>query len=270
MTLLAFLGISLFLIFLVLLSYLIYDYSEQKRFLKSVFDLEDSNVDLLEQQTSISKLELKLHRAGTTLKEFNEIRFLGLFLGAMMLFLVLYMQESMMVNILLGVFGIFSATYFPYLYLDEMYKARVERIEGDLSTFLDMIIIFLEAGSGLNNAMLEVTKRTTEVIGNDLLSEINRFVLESATLSADNAFDNFVQRTGSVEIATLAGFLKLSQETGLGVKTIFESQGAEIKAKEFLKAEKKAATVNLMLTMTLFTFILPALGLFVWVPKTFG
>ena len=189
MNFLILLGILLFIIGLAAFSYLIYTNLEDKKFIQRIFDLETTSNNLIEStETEESPFQIKLHRAGITKKEFVEVRMAGLFISFLMLFLIIYMNEDLEINIMLGAIGLFSGTYFPTLYLDEMYKARVERIDSDLSTFLDMIIIFLEAGSGLNNAMLEVTKRTSEVIGKDLLSEINRFVLEAATLPSDVVF----------------------------------------------------------------------------------
>jgi len=52
--------------------------------------------------------------------------------------------------------------------------------------------------------------------------------------------------------------MRLSEETGIGVKSIFENQAQEIKAMEMLNIEKKAATMNISITFVMFLFILPA------------
>ena len=52
--------------------------------------------------------------------------------------------------------------------------------------------------------------------------------------------------------------MKLSEETGIGVKSIFENQAQEIKADDMLNVEKRAAMMNVNLTFTMFLFIIPA------------
>jgi len=52
--------------------------------------------------------------------------------------------------------------------------------------------------------------------------------------------------------------MKLSEETGIGVKNVFENQAQEIKDKEVIGIEKKAAMMNINMTFTMFLFILPA------------
>jgi hypothetical protein len=53
--------------------------------------------------------------------------------------------------------------------------------------------------------------------------------------------------------------MRLSEETGIGVKTIFENQSREIKEKDMLEIEKKAAMMNINLTLIMFLFILPSM-----------
>lgn len=81
---------------------------------------------------------------------------------------------------------------------------------------------------------------------------------ELINYSSEVAYDNLVKRTGSQAIANIVGFVKLSEDTGIGVKSVFENQSVEIKNTEMLEIEKKAASMNIALTFTMFLFILPA------------
>jgi len=127
-----------------------------------------------------------------------------------------------------------------------------------LPVFIDLLIIILEGGGGLNNAIDKVTTEGESVLGPDLLEESKKFKNEFITYSSDVAFTNLVNRTGSDAIATIVGFMRLSEETGIGVKSIFENQAQELKSMEMLNIEKKAATMNIGITFVMFLFILPA------------
>jgi len=146
----------------------------------------------------------------------------------------------------------------PYIYLDEQIKARIKRIDNDLAIFIDLLIIILEGGGGLNNAIDKVTQEAEDVLGKDLLEESKKFKNEFITYSSDIAYNNLINRTGSNAIATIVGFMRLSEETGIGVKSIFENQAQEIKDMEMLNVEKRAATMNISITFVMFIFILPA------------
>ena len=79
-----------------------------------------------------------------------------------------------------------------------------------------------------------------------------------------------MNRTGSDTIATIVGFMRLSEETGIGVKSIFENQAQELKAMEMLDIEKKAATMNIGITLVMFLFILPAVIAMIAFPMSAG
>ncbi|MBU4109669.1 type II secretion system F family protein, partial [bacterium] len=89
--------------------------------------------------------------------------------------------------------------------------------------------------------------------------ESKRFKYELISYGSETAFNNLVKRTGSESVGTIVGYMKLSEETGIGVKTIFENLAQEIRAAQTLEVEKRAATMNISLTFTMFIFILPAI-----------
>lgn len=245
----------------VLLWYLtLYMYERYKHntFLSAVFATEDDII--LNDNFSAKKAEfkLKLQRAGLKKKQFNEIVFASVLAGASLISLLFFMDFSFLNKFFLVAGGLSIAFFMPYLYLEEQIKARIKRIENDLPVFIDLLIIILEGGGGLNNAIDKVTTEGESVLGPDLLAESKKFKNEFITYSSDIAFTNLVNRTGSDAIATIVGFMRLSEETGIGVKSIFENQAQELKSMEMLNIEKKAATMNIGITFVMFLFILPA------------
>lgn len=255
---------SLFMLFvsLVFLFWLVYTYLENQyahtQLINRIFDIDESSILKKIDSKKRAEFKRKLVKAALTQKQFYEIVAASIITGLALISLVFILDMSEMTNILIGIVSIAIAFFTPFIYLEEQMKARIKRIENDLAIFIDLLIIILEGGGGLNNAIDKVTTQGDKVLGPDLLEESKRFKNEFITYNSDTAYTNLVERTGSEAIGTIVGFMRLSEETGIGVKSIFENQAKEIKAQEMLNVEKKAATMNISITFVMFLFILPA------------
>jgi len=246
------------LVMISLLSWYVYiDYKFKNR-IKSIFKLYDTDLIGSAETEKAIRFKLKLTQAGISKKEFKEIVFASVIAGLSVLSLIYILELSFMMDILIGLIGLSIASLTPMLYVEEQRKSRIKRIDNDLAIFLDLLIIILEGGGGLNNAIDQVTIDGESVLGKDLLSESKRFKYEFITYGSDVAYKNLASRTGSEAVGTIVGFMKLSEETGIGVKSIFENQAQEIKADDMLNVEKRAAMMNVNLTFTMFLFIIPA------------
>ncbi|MDD5717749.1 MAG: type II secretion system F family protein [Sulfuricurvum sp.] len=239
--------------------YYAYEIYMRERWLREIFEVKDTSI-LEDQTTKFEKtLQLKLTRAGITKKQLMEVVLAGIIGGIALVVLIFLVDMSLFINILMGMAALGMAVGTAPLYLEEQISARIKRIEEDLSIFIDLLIIILEGGGGLNNAIDQVTRDGASVIRRDLLEESKLFKNEYVTYSSEIAYDNLIRRTGSDAIATIVNFMRLSEETGIGVKAVFENQSREIKEKEMLEIEKKAAMMNINLTLIMFIFILPAM-----------
>lgn len=235
--------------------YISYKHSQ---LLEYIFSIEDEFVlDTKESKKQI-EFKLKLVQSGISKKQFNEIRIAALISGSSLLVLIYALDLDMFTNIIIFGLALAIAAFMPYLYLEEQVKARIKRIDNDLAIFIDLLIIILEGGGGLNNAIDKVTTEGASVMGKDLLAESMKFKNEFITYGSEIAYSNLATRTGSEAVATIVGFMRLSEETGIGVKSIFENQAKDIKSAEILNIEKRAATMNISLTLTMFIFIIPS------------
>ena len=245
--------------FALLVAYYFYLNYRQKKWLQAVFEVYDLALLTQKENERYREFKLKLARGGMTQKEFVEIIAVSVLAGISIFSLVFIIDFSPMMQLALAILGFSIGLFMPFLYLEEQIKARIKRIDSDLAIFIGLLIIILEGGGGLNNAIDEVTIKGTAVLGKDLLEESKRFKNEFITYSSEVAYANLAKRTGSEAVATIVGYMKLSEETGIGVKSIFENQSEEIKSAEMLGIEKKAATMNINMTLTMFLFILPAI-----------
>ena len=241
-----------------------------KKTIEHIFEMKKS--EILSEQGSKTKEEfrLKLLRAGLSKNDFMEIFAAAVGAGLSLLFLTYTIEFSVMTKYFLWFLAVVIPFAMPLLYLEEQVKARIKRIDNDLAIFLDLLIIILEGGGGLNNAIDKVTTDAKDVLGEDLLYESSMFKHEFITYGGEIAYANLASRTGSEAIGTIVGFMKLSEETGIGVKTIFENQAEDIKNAELIEIEKKAATMNISLTFTMFLFIIPAVIAMIAFPMSAG
>jgi len=236
----------------------LYTYYKHTKLLRAIFSTNDDIIMSDMHNEKKAEFKLKLQRAGLTQKQFNEIVIASVLAGISIISLIYILNFSFMGELFFAVTGVTIMVAMPLLYLEEQIKARIKRIENDLPIFIDLLIIILEGGGGLNNAIDKVTVEGESVLGPDLLGESKKFKNEFITYSSDVAYTNLVNRTGSDSIATIVGFMRLSEETGIGVKSIFENQAQELKSMEMLNIEKRAATMNIGITLVMFLFILPA------------
>ncbi|MDF1876848.1 type II secretion system F family protein [Sulfurimonas sp. SAG-AH-194-L11] len=246
------------LVFIVLGVWYFYIKFKHEQRINRIFSLEKVQILSSTETKKKEDFKLKLIKAGITQKHFNEVIVAGIVTCFSLLYLVYILKLTLMMNVLLILIAVSIAIFMPMLYLEEQIKARIKRIDNDLAIFIDLLIIILEGGGGLNNAIDRVTTDGENVLGPDLLEESRKFKNEYITYSSEIAYNNLALRTGSEAIGAIVGFMKLSEETGIGVKTIFENQAEDIKAAEILNVEKGAASMNIWITLTMFIFIIPA------------
>jgi len=249
--------ISLLTILALIAWYIFVEYKHHT-WVQQTLKLYDSEILADDLNSKTIALKLKLIQAGLSKKQFNEIIFVSALAGISIFYFSFIVETSSIMKIFAAIIGIAITILTPTLFLEEQKKARVKRIDKDLAIFIDLMIIILEGGGGLNNAIDEVTIEGKDVLGKDLLNESKQFKYEFVTYGSDIAYKNLIKRSASDAVGTIVGFMKLSEETGIGVKTIFENQSQEIKSNDILEVEKRAATMNISLTFTMFIFILPA------------
>lgn len=252
------------------IGYLVYMQYAHRKWMNTIFDIEEETI--LNEVVLEKKAEfiLKLHKAGMDQKAYLEIIAASAVAGLSLIALIVVIDLSLIMKIFIVLIAIFIIVFMPKIYIDEQTKARIARIDADLAIFLDLLIIILEGGGGLNNAIDQVTIDAKNVLGEDLLEESKRFKNEMVSSSSVRAYDGLINRTGSKSIATIVGFMRLSEETGIGVKSVFENQANEIKNEAFKLLEKKATTLNLKITLIVFLFILPALIAMMALPLVYG
>jgi len=266
-------GPMLIILFVLFIIYII----KQQRRKRNIILLSKLDIVSIVNQQHITKesnnkkdsLRFKIIQAGITQKEYTEGRLLISLIGV-----IIGVALPLLFSKTIGAIGIFlgilSIIFGGRIYLSIAKAERVEKIERDLGTFLDLVNVILEAGGSLKNAFFVVSRKAKGIIDEELLKEIAILEYEMTNYSTKVAYQNLKDRVDSVSMDKIVDFLILSEETGIGVKNIFMTQSEEMRQDKFYQVKGKVSTLNMYLMIVIFIFILPAVGAFIIFPMRAG
>lgn len=151
--------------------------------------------------------------------------------------------------------------FVPDLLLSLMAKSRKEKIFLSLPDTLDLMVVCVEAGLGLDAAMRRVAEEMNES-SKELCSEINHanFQLQMGRPRREVLHDLGV-RTGVDDVKSLAAILIQADKFGSSIATALRVQSDSMRIKRSQLAEEKAAMTAVKMIFPLVLFIFP--GIFV-------
>lgn len=147
----------------------------------------------------------------------------------------------------------------PSLVLDHLGTARRERITRELPDVLDLMVISVEAGLGLDAAIKRVAEEVR--ISAPLLSaELNFVSLElGAGIPRAMALKNLASRCGVDEVTSLVSMLNQADRFGVSVGRSLRVHSDSVRTKRRQKMEEKAAKIPLKLLFPVLFMIFPAI-----------
>ena len=163
--------------------------------------------------------------------------------------------------LLVGIaYVLFLGGYFlPSLILKHLMSGRQTKIRDALPDALDLLVVCVEAGQGLNAALKRVSDDFM-VSCPALAQELNLVNLEiNAGLEREQALRNLAERTGVEEVASLCSILIQSDRFGTSVATALKVQSETVRTNRRQKLEELAAKTPVKLIFPLLLFIFPAI-----------
>jgi tight adherence protein C len=149
--------------------------------------------------------------------------------------------------------------YLPNLVMTRLVESRQRKLFEDLPDALDLMTVCVEAGLGLDAAMMRVTQEIG-VKSHALRDEFDMVLLElRAGSGRDKALRNLSLRTGVEDIDTLAAMLIQADRFGTSVGDSLRVYTDNLRTKRRLRAEEQAAKIALKLLFPLMFFIFPTL-----------
>jgi tight adherence protein C len=180
------------------------------------------------------------------------------FLILAVLFRDVITSNAILRNVLVVAAGL--AGYFgPGLVLDKMVAARQERIRLSLPDALDLLVVCVEAGLGLDQAIRNVADelRSTH---KDISEELGLVNLEMrAGKRRADALRNLSDRVGEAELRKLVAILIQADRFGVSVAESLRTHSDFMRVRRRQEAEERAAKVGVKLVFPIFFFILPSM-----------
>jgi tight adherence protein C len=165
--------------------------------------------------------------------------------------------------ILLTIVGVSVGTFMPGYYVNKRAKNRQIDIGRQLSDVLDLLVVCVEAGLGLLEAIKVVGDETMAqqlVIGSELTQvagEVN------AGSSLGQALRSLAERSGVADIKPLAATLIQSEQLGAAVGPALRAISDSIRMRRRLNAEEAAQKTTIKILFPLVLMILPAMLLII-------
>lgn len=153
------------------------------------------------------------------------------------------------------------AFFAPELILDLLRKNRKKQITLGLPDCLDLLVVSVEAGLGLDQAMRKVSeemKSSYRVLSEEI--QLCTLHLQMGKVRS-SVLQDLGQRTGVEDLRTLATLLIQADKFGSGVAQALRVQSDSMRIKRQQLAEEKAAKTAVKLIFPLVVFIFP--GVFV-------
>ncbi|MDQ3697435.1 MAG: type II secretion system F family protein [Gemmatimonadota bacterium] len=151
------------------------------------------------------------------------------------------------------------AMVLPRYMLERRVRQRQERLRRSLPDATDLLVLCVEAGLGLDSAILRVARETRPIhpeLARELLLVTRRV---NAGLARGEALRGMVTRTGLDEVRVLVQNLIQSERLGSSVGKVLRVYAETLRRRRRQIAERKASTAPLKMTFPLVILILPAL-----------
>ena len=158
-----------------------------------------------------------------------------------------------------AVFGVMG----PNVWLKGRVARRQVRIQRELPDALDLIIVSVEAGLGLEAAMARVAESGTGPVAvefHHVLSDMN------LGFGRRRAMQGLAMRTGVPAVSALVAAIIQADQTGMGLGQVLRAQGDHLRMQRRQKAEETAMKAPLKMLFPLIGFIFPALFVVILAP----
>ena len=215
-------------------------------------------------EAEVATLKADLVRAGfrseNALPVFYGIRIM---VTLLMLVLCIMLEAKMPPNpvMKLGLMasGIGAGWVLPRFFLEKKVAKRQETLRLALPDALDLMVVSIEAGLGLDQAIQHVAK---ELHGShpELSDEMSLVTLEMRHgKRRSEALRNFAERTGEAEFRKLVAILVQNDRFGTSMGESLRTHSDFMRVRRRQEAEERAGKVGVKLVFPIFFFILPSM-----------
>jgi tight adherence protein C len=189
---------------------------------------------------------------------------LACYLGKFLLNNPLPMQNVLLACLAASVFGY----YLPDILLYNIIVRRRETIKKALPDMLDLMVVCVEAGLGLDATIRRITDEI-RLSHKELSNELWMYSLElNAGLSREHALRNLSDRVQLDDFKSLVSVLIQTDRFGTSIANALRVYSESFRSKRYSLAEEMAAKLAVKITFPVILFIFPSLFVVIAGPAT--
>jgi tight adherence protein C len=172
--------------------------------------------------------------------------------------LALTFGQGFGVALLPAVCGLGFGYMLPDRVLENLARRRIARLRRGLPAALDLMVLAVEAGQGLDAAILDAT-RGLRISYPDLAAEFTQLQLElRANTTRAEALKNFVDRTRDMELRKFASLLIDTDRFGTSLGPALKTHSRYLRIRFRQIAQERARKVAVKLIFPVFFLIFPS------------
>jgi tight adherence protein C len=179
-------------------------------------------------------------------------------IGAIVGFVVVFFVAGLRTGWMFGIAGAIIGYLLPGYIVARRIRLRKKQIQNGLPDALDLLIVSLEAGLGMDQAILKCSEEL--VIAYPALSHELQLVNTETRAGKPRveALKNFARRTQVDDVRALVAMLVQTERFGTSVAQALRTHAEESRVKRRQRAEERAAKLSVKLIFPLVFFLLPA------------
>jgi tight adherence protein C len=161
-------------------------------------------------------------------------------------------------GLIYGAMGAIVGYLIPGFYVDYLIKQRQKAIQNGLPDALDLLIVCLEAGLAIDQALLRCSEELT--IAHPALAEELRLINVECRAGKPRleAFKNFASRTKVDDVRSLVAMLVQTDRFGTSIAQALRTHAEVSRTKRRQRAEESAAKMGVKLVFPLVFCLFPA------------
>ena len=158
----------------------------------------------------------------------------------------------------------------PKYWVTRRQKMRIEEIENGFPDSLDMMLVCVEAGQSLDQAILRVSKEIRA--GFPALADEYEMVNQEMKAGKDKTqvLRDMSERAGVPDVASFVTVLIQSSAFGTSISEALRVYAAEMRDKRVMRAEEKANTLPTKMTLATMMLTVPPLLIILIGPSVYG
>jgi tight adherence protein C len=207
----------------------------------------------------LGNLRLRLVQAGYRRDEALTI-FFGIRVAFALSLFVLFASPILFhPNMLIALAGLGLGYILPGMLLARMAKRRAHRIRLSLADMLDLLVVSVEAGLGLDQALSRVAAELAATYP-ELSDELRLINLElRAGKPRGEALRNLADRTGVEDLSSIVTMLIQTDKFGTSISQSLRVASESLRTKRRQRAEEAAAKTGVKMVFPLVTCVFPAI-----------